>query len=499
MARGAFDSVCETRGLDQKNDQDDFIEYLQRIGAIQYYEDSGLEDWVFLKPEWVTQAIYHIFTNKKIKEDNGVFTQKWLKAVWKEKKYNETDIMLLEKLLLHRHFEICYPLDDEYSKFIMPLWLPEERPDYTLTKSYQSRYGYQYAYLQIGFVSHLIIRFHAARYLKKNSHDDTPLHWRKGLLLEYKGGVVEIIQSGEGQHAKIHVTYRGNSHSVSSLISIVTTEIDKLHQQFAIQYQRNAADINVTRCTRISYNYGSLEARHIVRLRQDAEFQGGINAGVAIECPHSVVIGKGQPEYFQIRNLVAEVKDNGANIYQSNFTCSQCKTEIVPEQLVEGTATLLIDQESSRTEMQLENEHNRMPNEHESIAIHSTPKERLKLAERICYREFIDNKREDKETGKKLSQNYIALKSDVNHSSVSRMLKMPVNQGGPHPGQQAYLNVLTAIKSNKKEFDTAYLNIIEVVASNEVVYYELLEIESLANPFLLKTKLEEINKMKPTM
>ena len=56
-----------------------FRSYLHDLGVcLHFQDDSTLKNWVILKPEWATTAVYKVLDNKTVKQNLGCFTQEQL-------------------------------------------------------------------------------------------------------------------------------------------------------------------------------------------------------------------------------------------------------------------------------------------------------------------------------------------------------------------------------------------------------------------------------------
>lgn len=169
-----------------------------------------------------------------------------------------------------------------------------------------------------------------------------------------------------------------------ALITVVSAEFDGLHKHYNFRLAKNADDKSF----------------------------GGVS--ITIECPLCIVTKK-TPQQHHLSNLLDKSKRDGASTYQSTFTCSTCKTDISPKELVTG--------DSMR---------------HQPLKVPETKNHRIKLAERICYRQYIEILVKDKYPKEKYSKGVykkIATNAKkgrvegVDASQVSKMLRRPMKIG----------------------------------------------------------------------
>lgn len=211
----AYEAICEKHQLASAKE---FGTYLHDIGSILFFpEGKGrLKDIVILNPIWATEIIYKVI-NDTVKSKHGYFTKAELivkaedqhedlakKDARKKglifKDYKEVEIFL--ELMLS--FEICFELTFTPDTYIMPQYLPLEKPEMVKNWSNQGcrRFGFEYAYLPRSVIARGIARM--GKYALGNKH-----WWRDGLLIKHKENLA-LIEVDYGKK-RIEIAIRGEN------------------------------------------------------------------------------------------------------------------------------------------------------------------------------------------------------------------------------------------------------------------------------------------------
>jgi internalin A len=85
---------------------------LRDLGEILYYSeerDTALQDWVIIKPTWVTHAAARIMDSMEVQKNGGVLTQKEMSQAWRE--YPEQMHPVLLDLL--EKYDLTYKIPDD--------------------------------------------------------------------------------------------------------------------------------------------------------------------------------------------------------------------------------------------------------------------------------------------------------------------------------------------------------------------------------------------------
>ncbi len=156
-----FESICNDNGLTKEKDQDLCLDYLHWLGYALHYEDSGLNEKIFINPEWITKGLYEVLRKDNFKEGyKGRFEKKDIFKVWEEKGYNKTERNILLGLLTKDKFEVCYQIGKS-NKFLVPILVDnhDNHPKYAKNNKYTIKF--EFPFMPFGFFSRLIVRLYS--------------------------------------------------------------------------------------------------------------------------------------------------------------------------------------------------------------------------------------------------------------------------------------------------------------------------------------------------
>ena len=203
--------------------------YLRELGDLVYFDDHNLCSYIFLDHNWLTQGMYYILSDKRIKKANGRFSKNEAFEHWDKYGYSNEEKSILLQLLLKNNFDICYELPDDKNIFITPLLLSNDKPS-TWENTINLHFRYQYSFLPHGIFSRLIVRLH-----KKIEKE---IRWKTGVRLidKHKGhkirAEVEQFTDPEGNQKVIDIKINGRMEGNKELLAFIRSELDKLHDGF---------------------------------------------------------------------------------------------------------------------------------------------------------------------------------------------------------------------------------------------------------------------------
>ncbi|WP_133512972.1 COR domain-containing protein [Candidatus Thiosymbion oneisti] len=221
--------------LDRKGDRDKALklsQYLHDLGVFLHFQHPPeLRRTLFLQNQWVTEAVFRILDDERVKAQRGRFTladcdRLWSDQLGSDRGYADKDVEL--RALMVR-FELCYRLPDTAQEtWLVPQHLSPSMPP---ALSDWARPGdlvltYRYEFLPKGLVSRLMVRMH--RFVKQPDQC-----WSRGALFEHGG-----FEHGETQ-VLVETTARGNEIALRSrgpeqkaLLSVIASDLDALNNGF---------------------------------------------------------------------------------------------------------------------------------------------------------------------------------------------------------------------------------------------------------------------------
>ena len=194
ITRGKFDEVCAANGLKNEDHINQLLEYLHKIGFVLNFDDTNLNNWIFLDPNWITHAIYDVLSDLHVINEKGEFEKQKLYQHWQKKdcnafhkqQYRHEECNLLLSLMLKDKFDICYELPNKPGFFIVPIKLPDKQPDYDLGNQKKLHFRFQYRFMPAGLLSRLIVRLNDKIFDNKV--------WQTGAVFRDEDCLAEVFQ-----------------------------------------------------------------------------------------------------------------------------------------------------------------------------------------------------------------------------------------------------------------------------------------------------------------
>lgn len=213
LSNTEYKGICKKHGLNSK--QAEYLsEYYHDLGIFLHFTDNPvLDDIVFLKPEWATNAVYKIIDDKEVRVNNGRFTYKQLQEIWSV--YDENKFHYLIELM--KKFELCFQLGTSHN-YIIPELLQVECTNLEWDFTNNLRFEYHYEFMPAGIVTRLTVRHHSK--IKNN------IFWKHGVIIEYLS--TEALIVSETLNKRIRIWVKGKD--VSELLYLIKQSIDDIHE-----------------------------------------------------------------------------------------------------------------------------------------------------------------------------------------------------------------------------------------------------------------------------
>ena len=212
--------ICAVNDLHDVDKAKSILGYLHNLGVCLHFEDDELlSQFVILKPEWATTAVYAVLDDADIINNYGVFTLNDLKAIWKESAYDNMHHQLLN---LMKKFQLCYLIDGT-NQYIAPQLLEDNQREYEWDNRGNLMLRYEYEFMPKGIFSRLIVAMHQLI--------DNNIVWKTGAVLRQDNAYAEIKENYKGN--EITIRTRGNNRD--GLLFHTMIEIEKLHLSFGRQ------------------------------------------------------------------------------------------------------------------------------------------------------------------------------------------------------------------------------------------------------------------------
>ncbi len=215
--------MSRSEGMELDSEIEQMLNYFHKIGVVIYFaEDYQLANTIYLKPNWITQAIYAALSDKNIDYYNGCFSKQWLFNFWQQLGYNSHECGYLLNLMQKDKFDICYQIPSDPDKYMVPSILNTDRPkkEDSFEDLIELRYSYK-GFMPYGIMSRLIVRLH------KYIYNQTV--WQRGAILDYENNTkAEIVYPFGKSEIQIRITGKQKKE----FRAIIKSELDTIVQQF---------------------------------------------------------------------------------------------------------------------------------------------------------------------------------------------------------------------------------------------------------------------------
>ncbi|MCA9333800.1 hypothetical protein KC963_02020 [Candidatus Saccharibacteria bacterium] len=196
-------------------------DFFHDLGVFLHFRDDlVLADTIFLNHEWVTDGVYKVLDDAKIKAEGGRFDNRDLINIWCEEKYRGKREELLA-LMKNRKFEICYELYG--GGYLAPQLLPvdehrniRERRDIPGSLHFE----YRYHFMPKGILTRLIVKRH------KEIYEHT--QWRYGVFLKYEGTYALVRE----RYFERKLTIVLDGYNKQDFLAIIRSTIQEIHNTF---------------------------------------------------------------------------------------------------------------------------------------------------------------------------------------------------------------------------------------------------------------------------
>jgi internalin A len=213
-----FLALCDTHGFKRHEDKLQLSEYLHDLGVcLHFQDDTILKNWVILKPEWGTAAVYTVLDTEKVQKNFGTFTQADLAIIWADEQYTN---MRDELLQLMMRFKLCYEIAHRPKNYIAPQLLSPNQPQVDWDESDNLILRYHYEFMPKGMITRFIVEMHRLI--------DNGLIWKDGVILHDDHARAEVIEARYRNEIRIRIS----GQIKKPLLENIRYEFRKIHESY---------------------------------------------------------------------------------------------------------------------------------------------------------------------------------------------------------------------------------------------------------------------------
>ena len=220
---GEYLRICRDNGLPERESALILSRILHTIGVCLHYDKSPLlKQYVILKNEWATDAVYRVLEDRIVGEDKkGFFDWNDLYRIWSDEAYQDMCPQLLE---LMQHFELAYPLSNKKEYVTPPLLPPAPPSGWEMPKDESLQLLIEYEFLPKALITQFIVQRH------KDIDLDRTLVWRNGVVLRWPDALAEVVKTKSQGRDAFSVQVQG--HNRKGLLTSILKTFRDLHAEY---------------------------------------------------------------------------------------------------------------------------------------------------------------------------------------------------------------------------------------------------------------------------
>ena len=229
----------------EKEIHTDLLNLFKTLGVSFYYDGEALEEYLVLRPDWITNAIYTVLFNKQEEVKNGIVPHRTIHQLLKPKDgdgikrvdpkmcYRTHEVEYVLKVL--RNFRLSYLLrdGDDGEEFIPMLCDSNSLP---VAAEYAAdpetlEFRMEYEYLPNNVLHRLMVEMRADLNMEQV--------WLTGAKFEQKSTGYSAVVKSEGDVVRIFVRSGNPMHRANTYLSIIKENLDRIHETMGIRPLRN--------------------------------------------------------------------------------------------------------------------------------------------------------------------------------------------------------------------------------------------------------------------
>jgi len=222
--------ICKNNDLPERESALILSSVLHKVGDCLHYQKSDLlKQFIILKNEWATEAVYKILDDKVVAEDKcGFFNLSDLERIWNSIEYQDMRPQLLE---LMKQFKLAYQLPGMEEFVTPPLLLPGRPTDFKWPELDSLELYIEYEFLPKALLTQFIVTRHA------DIANGRTLVWRNGVILKWEDeALAEISKTKLQGRDAFHIRTQGNNRK--GMMTVILKTFRDLHAEYkGIKYK----------------------------------------------------------------------------------------------------------------------------------------------------------------------------------------------------------------------------------------------------------------------
>ncbi|MBI5915786.1 MAG: leucine-rich repeat domain-containing protein [Bacteroidetes bacterium] len=217
-----FERLCREAGVSNPLTMQDYAVLFTHLGNCLYFPgDDVLCDYLFLRPQWVMEALYALLHHKVVLDGQGTFTAMQAREIWSGKEYKGMHDQLIRLLL---NFHLCYRMKEE-GRYVVPQRRPSVGSAYPWSEREQAEASvvvYDYTFMPQGLLTRLTCRLHEKI---EGQHV-----WKEAVVFVQSATRALVREAFEGDRPeanRIEILVAGERRT--ELLNRIVEELDEVH------------------------------------------------------------------------------------------------------------------------------------------------------------------------------------------------------------------------------------------------------------------------------
>ncbi len=223
ISYGEYLSICRQNELPEEESALILSSILHKIGVCLHYQQNELlQQYVILKNEWATDAVYKILEDSRVAEDKkGFFDWEDLRRIWSDGTYRNMRPQLLE---LMQQFKMAYPLPN-IQEFVAPPLLPQTPPHgWEMPTGESLELFVEYEFLPKALMTQFIVSRHT------DIDEGRTLVWCNGVVLRWSDALAEVVKTKSQGRDAFGIRVQG--HNRKGLLTAILKTLRDLHSTY---------------------------------------------------------------------------------------------------------------------------------------------------------------------------------------------------------------------------------------------------------------------------
>lgn len=214
-----YKNICIQSGIDNDALMTDIVNTFNQLGVCIYFpEDIELQNFIFLDPKWIIDALFSLLYNEKIIAQKGQFSEADTLTIWTDPAYQTMHGKLLRMM---ERFELAYRIKDS-NRYILPQRLASAKDSYNWQETDVTKMEYSYKFMPKGIITRITCRLH-----EKIAYDSV---WNDAVIFQGKKSKVFIREV----YSENKIAIEAAGFERSELLNRVIDEMDDIHKNTKI-------------------------------------------------------------------------------------------------------------------------------------------------------------------------------------------------------------------------------------------------------------------------